>query len=117
MNRRLLSSAFAGIVGLAATMLATAQSNNNAPVPAAQQSASGAKAGAVRKAQQSKAAQQPPAVGMANRPTQSQQSQSPQGPSQQGQQPVSRQEKASRISSKVLKSTQDAASAAASNVK
>ena len=68
--------------------MATAQSNNNTPVPA-QQAASGSKAGAVLKAQQPRS----------------------------GQQPESRQDKASRISSKVLKSTQDAASAAPSNVK
>jgi hypothetical protein len=116
MNYRVLSVVLAGIAGLGGSTLATAQSNNNTPV-SAQQAASGAKAGAVLKAQQPKTGQQPSAIGMSSRATQSQQSQSQQGPSQQGQQAVSRQEKASRVASKVLKSTQDAASAAAGNLK
>lgn len=116
MNHRVLSFVLAGIVGSAGPSLATAQSNNNTPVPA-QQSASGAKAGAVLKAQQPRSGQQALAIGMKNRATQSQQSQSQQAQSQQGQQPESRQEKATRVSSKVLKSTQDAASAAAANIK
>jgi hypothetical protein len=115
MNHRVLSAVLSSIVGLAGTTLATAQSNNNAPVPA-QQAASGAKAGAVLKAQQPKSGQQQSATNMKNRATQSQQSQSQQGQPQPNQQ-ADRQEKASRISSKVLKSTQDAASAVAGNVK